>query len=253
MNTMKLVLNVIMIFSMIACEDGKESQLNKHSEAKIKRKLIYGSIADTIPLAIHEYQYDNEMKLEKIWYCSRNCTDMPYKYELFKYSGNEIVNKITYYYANDSLGWLLQDSTHYSYENGKIILEEKFYFVDRTLYYKDHIEYVYEDSKLKKKYVYSHKHFEHYIDYEYSGSFCIKETIFQDSLGTKMYSYTNHYYENDKLVKSERFSNNGLIQVIIYTYDEKGNLIIEESKKVNPDVVAMLDYVYRYEYYEFGN
>ena len=38
-------------------------------------------------------------------------------------------------------------------------------------------------------------------------------------------------------------------QVITYTYDIAGNLIIEESIKTEFTVVAPIEYVYRYEYY----
>jgi len=254
MRTIILVLSLIFVFSLLSCDEYTPSQPEENSEAKIKRKLFYDYIEDTIPLRILEYKYDNEMKLERIYHCPgscypESCIDRALVYELFEYNkDNEMVNKYTYYYANDSLGWLLSDSTHYSYENGNIILEETFYFT----IYSDHIcyKYKYENSHLIKKYKYYNQQLQNYTIYDYSGGLCVKETMFKDSLGINLYEYTIHHYENGILIKSEKFDNkNNKIQLITYTYDDKGNLTIEESKQLDLSIVKQLFYVIRYEYY----
>ena len=73
---------------------------------------------------IYEYQYDNEMRLDRISYYSGNDPDESYQYELFEYNTNdEIETRLVYSYANDSIGWVLTDSTYYRYENGNLIHE----------------------------------------------------------------------------------------------------------------------------------
>lgn len=243
MRTTMTALSLIFIFSLLSCDEDTTSQPEKNSEAKIKRKLFYNYIEDTTPIRIYEYQYDNAMKLERIYHYRGNCPDTAYGYELFEYTmNNEMVNKYTYHYASDSLGWLLYDSTHYSYENGKIILEETFYFTSSS----DHIisKYEYENLNLIKTYKYLNQQLEDYTIYDYSGDLCVKESTFSDSLGLDLKEYILHYYENGILAKSEKYTgNNNKIQIITYTYNDAGNLIIEESKGTEFPVVKPMDYV----------
>lgn len=248
MRTKILISSMLLAFSFLSCQNENNDSTDK-LENKIKRKLQYNFIEDKTPLWISEYQYDNEAKLEKIFQYSGIDTNKAYEYELFEYdSNNKTRNRLTFHYANDSIGWILHDSTHYSYENGKLIKEEISYFTISS----DHIiyKYKYENSNLIKKYKYNNQQLENYIIYDYSGSLCIKETTYKDSLGINLYDYTIHYYEDGILSKSEKYSsNNNKKQIISYTYDNKGNLIIEESKQVDFSIDKPLYYVIRYEYY----
>ena len=248
MRTKILVLSSILIFPFLSCQKENNDTTDK-LENKIKRKLHYNFIEDKAPLWVSEYQYDNEANLEKIYYYSGSYPDKAYEYELFEYnSNNKTMNKLTYHYANDSIGWILHDSTYYSYKNGMLINEETYYITTSS----DHIfyKYKYENSKLIKKYKYYNQQLENYTIYDYSGGFCVKETMFKDSLCINLYDYTIHHYENDILTKSEIFSNNNKKnQIITYTYDDKGNLSIEESRQVDFSIVKPLFYVIRYEYY----
>ena len=89
-----------------------------------------------------------------------------------------------------------------------------------------------------KKYKYYNQQFEYYIHYEYSENLCVKETKFKDSLGLNLYNYTIHNYNGDQLINSEVFGrNDSKDQIINYWYNEKGYLILEESKQINPTIV----------------
>ncbi len=111
-------------------------------------------------------------------------------------------------------------------------------------------QYEYVNSKIFKKYIYSHQLFKYCITYEYANDFCIRETRFKDYNLTVIDGRTIHYYERDLLIRSEKYTAQiQLFQVITYTYDVAGNLIIEESLKTWSAVAAPIDYVYRYEYY----
>ena len=79
-----IVLSLISIFSLLSCKKDTSGQPEINFEAKIKKKLFYNYIEDTIPRRIHEYQYDNEMKLERIYHYFGSCPDTAYGYELFE-------------------------------------------------------------------------------------------------------------------------------------------------------------------------
>lgn len=226
-----------------------DSEISASLEKMINRKLYFEFIEDKEPIWVSEYHYNNEAKLDTIYYYSGQNLEKAYQFELFRYNSvNEIVNKLTFHYANDSIGWLLHDSTYYGYENGKLILEETLFFTLSS----DHIllKYEYENSKLIRKYNCSEQQLLSCWTYDYSGDLCVKESMFLDGLCENLYDYTIHIYEDGLLMKSEKYkSNDALKQIIIYTYDEKGNLIIEESKKIDFSLTRPLDYVYRYEYY----
>jgi hypothetical protein len=248
MKTTMLVLDLVLIFSLLSCIEGTIVSPEKNSNAIIKRKSFYNYVEDKIPYKTYEYLYDDEGKLQKIYHYLGNHSSKAYGYELYRYtSDNKIINRITYSYANDSSGWILHDSTYYSYYNGRLMGEETFYFtvsLDSVAY-----KYEYENSHLIRKFKYYNHQLESYTRYDYSGNFCIKETMFSDSLGLDTMEYIIHQYENGILFKSEKFIDNNKIQIITYTYDDKGNLIIEEAKQTDFTIVRPMYYVIRYEYY----
>ncbi|MEW6507234.1 MAG: hypothetical protein AB1432_05755 [Bacteroidota bacterium] len=249
MKTTMLVLDLVLIFSLLSCIEGTIVSPEKNSNAIIKRKSFYNYVEDKIPYKTYEYLYDDEGKLQKIYHYLGNHSSKAYEYELYRYTcDNKIINRITYSYANDSSGWILYDSTYYSYYNGRLKGEETFYFtvsLDRVAY-----KYEYENSHLIRKFKYYNHQLESCTMYDYSGGFCIKETMFSDSLGIDTMEYIIHQYENGILIKSERFIGNGRkIQIITYTYNDKGNVIIEEAKQTDFTIVKPMYYVIRYEYY----
>ena len=243
-------LSTVFVLALFSCNQDITNQLKENKEYLIKNKLYYNYIEDTIPVKIYTYLYDNERKLEKIYNYPGNRPEFAYGYILFEYSFNdELVNKYTYHYANDSIGWLLHDSTHYSSEYGRITQEETFYFTvssDRVLY-----NYEYQNSNLIKIYKYANQHLDDYILYEYSGNLCMKESTYSDSLGYNLEQFILHYFIDSILTKSEKYTgDSNKIQIITYTYDNEGNLIIEEAEGTEFPVVKSMDYIIRYEYYE---
>ena len=244
-------ISCILSFSIMSCIKTSTDSIAKpeiKTQTRIKRKLLFDYIKDTIPRMIFKYQYDNEMKLEKIDHYFGSNPDRSIVYESFEYSTDKlIVRKLTYDYVDTVTGWKIADSTSYTYKE-KILISEKTYFPLSSdyIYYK----YEYKNSQLIKTTKFNNQVFEYYISYEYFNNNCIKERMFTDSLGKDLYDFTNHQYENNMLIKSEIYlSNNYKIQEIFYTYDEVEKLIIEESKKVDLTIVKPLNYVARYEYY----
>lgn len=215
----------------------------------LKIKYWYPSINDTVPTRIYEYQYDNEMKLERIYHYHGNRPDTAYGYELFEYTmNNELVNKNTYHYCCDSLGWLLSDSTHYGYENGKLILEEIYYPPPNP--YQVSFQYQYDNSEVIKKCRYDKKELLYCTKYEYQTNLCIQEKTYSDINMTSFWHQVVHYYDDGLRIKSEKSGRQNIVyQIITYTYDISGNLIQEVSQKTDYLVSAPLEYVYRFEYY----
>ena len=245
MRKITILLSLIVFISYFSCS---RDDIVTPEKALLKIKYWYHSINDTIPIRTSEYQYDNRKRLEKINYYKRN-TDTLFIYDLFEYTmNNELVNKYTYHYANDSLGWLLSDSTHYGYENVKLILEETYYPPPNS--YQVSFQYEYENSKIVKKYRYVSQQFLHCITYDYANEVCIKETRFTDYNLNVIGDYTIHYFDEELLLRSEKYTpQNQNFQIIAYTYNDAGNLIIEESKGTEFPVAKPMDYVIRYEYY----
>ncbi len=246
MRKITILLGLIVIILHYSCS---KDNIVTPDKALLKYKYWYHSINDTIPIRTSEYQYDIEMKLERIYHYRGDSPDTAYRYELFEYTlNNELVNQYTYHYCCDSLGWLLRDSTHYSYENGKLTLEETYYPPPNS--YQVSFQYQYDKSVLDKKYRYDEQNFAYCISYDYSNGVCIRETRFSDPNLKNIGGYTIHHYNGTLLIKSEKYTSQSQhFQVITYSYNEKGNLIMEESIKTDFTVVAPVAYLYRYEYY----
>jgi hypothetical protein len=167
---------------------------------------------------------------------------------MFAYnSSNQIINKSSCHYVGDSIPFMKDDSTVYIYENSLLVKEETFYFpsFDRNLF-----TYDYKNSLLIRRCHFYNQQWGSFTLYDYSGNLCTIETMYDDTINKRIVHYTEHSYENNKLKITDVFDRNGLhIQQIIYTYDEKGNLIVEESKQMSDEITRFLAYVYRYEYY----
>jgi hypothetical protein len=243
----EITLLLIVTFN-IFCYSCSKDDIVTPDKALLKVKYWYHSVNDTIPIRRHEYQYDNSKRLERINHYGKN-TDVMIIYELFKYNiDNEMENKYTYSYCCDSLGWLLDDSTHYSYENGKLILEETYYPPPND--YQVSVHYEYDGSKVTKETRYDHSGFAYCIEYLYNNEVCVKETRYSDLEMEYMSGYTKHFYNGNLRIRTERYtSQDHNFQIITYTYDVNGNLITEESIKTDFTVVAPIEYFYRYEYY----
>ena len=216
--------------------------------ALLKTKYWYLTRYETIPYKTTKYKYDSHRRLERINHYTKD-SDLLLIYELLEYNAdNEIVNKYTFHYANDSIGWLLNDSSEFTYDNGELIEEMTCYPSPNS--YRVSFYYEYDHSLVISKARYDNGKFEYCIQYEYENGICTKETRYSDIDLSIMAGYTIHYYEDELLIRSEKFtSQNQNFQVILYSYDPHGNLTTEESVGTYFPVVAPVEYFYRYEYY----
>ena len=240
-NDIKPVL-YFLVFALlvISCNDDEDKQ---ELHTRIKRKIQVESPVSTQKV-VWDYHYDASGRLDKI--TSGNWFEEKYIYDSY----DQLINKKVFHYANDEMGWLISDSSVYKYANGKLSEELK-YGPSHELYLR--IEYEYEHSKLKKRTAIRNENDFMIINYEYSGQLCIKETM---GSGSKVTDFIVHYYSVGKLQLSERYNirydgSNNLLQQIIYTYTENGDLVLEEAIQIEQELVANLNYTFKYEYEEF--
>jgi hypothetical protein len=227
---------------VISCNDDDDKQ---ELHTRLKRKIQVDSPVSTLKV-VWEYHYDLSGRLDKI--TSGNWFEEKYIYDNY----DQLINKKVFHYANDEMGWLINDSSVYKYADGKLSEELK-YGSSNELYLR--IEYEYENSKLIKKTTFFTESEYSIINYEYSGQLCIKEKM---GSGSKVTDFIVHYYSEGKLQLSERYnirydSSNSLLQQIIYTYNENGDLVLEEAIQIEQELVANLNYTFKYEYEEFYN
>jgi len=242
-NSMKpilILLSILACSAFISCE--KETQEYPDTSGyKIKRVLYYTSLDAATPLTVYDYEYDLNKRLIRI-------TVDTLRIDSFDYSGNNELTRKRVYERNYKGEFIIMDSTRYFYNNGLLVKEisyDPFYTIVRALRI-----YKYENSKLIEKYESWYQYFFSLTKYECSGNLCKKETGFADSTGLTISTHKYHFYKNNRLSKTELFGFNGSkMQIITYTYDLEGKLIVEEAKQPNPDVVNPYFYVIRYEYY----
>jgi hypothetical protein len=245
-----IIFVIVCFLIFVGCENKALNIENIENPIKtdlLKNKLWYNSINDIIPIRTSNYQYDKYKRLERINHYYKN-TDSLLEYESFYYNHNDnIETRLGYSYANDSIDWVLRDSTSYKYDGSKLILEDTFYPSPNS--YNVTYQYEYNNSKITKKTRYDKQEFVWCTVYNYMNNVCIQETCYADYNLSVLWHYTIHYYDKDLLLKTENYtSNNEMIQIITYTYDNSGNIITEESKKTEFEVVKPVEYVYRYEY-----
>lgn len=228
---------IILTFLYHSC---KEETIYEPGRTRLKQKLEFDYKTSEIPKTTWEYHYDRFHRLEKV--TQNDWFEEKYFYD----EDNTLENKKTYYYANDSLGWLLNDSTVYRYSNGNLTEELKysqFYFYRNV--------YEYDDSNLKTKINYIDGNISQITRYEFSNGLCLKEIINNGNIDVQLIT---HQYSEQKLIKSEmyqinpHFSTNKLLQQINYTYDENGDLKLEESIQIEPELVKDFSYIFVYKY-----
>jgi hypothetical protein len=246
-----LVYYIITLFgciSFLSCTKEKENPTETFSDYKLKRKLFYENLNDSIPKKILDFQYNNDNILENIYHFSGDNSSEYYKYESFAYKDKKLSNKYTYNYDSEFLVWRIYDSTKYSYQDDKLFFEEIFYFTSSfdTILYK----YFYSNTNIIEKRKYYNQEFKSLTKYDYLGDLCVQESIFSDSLMNNRLEYIVHTYDKNARTKSEKFlNNNSKIQIITYSYDNDGRLIIEQSEQTDYTVTIQLVYLIKYEYY----
>lgn len=235
-----------LLFILISFSCNKET-VTPDKEHLLKSKKWYETIDDSIPLMRHEYLYDNRNYLEKINIYKKNL-DTAYRYQLFHYDSEGILKYSLGFSIENSSNGILIDSSCYTYEDG-LLKSEKRYYLGNSPY---QITYVYEytDSKLCTKCRYDYDELLSCIKYDYEGELCIQETTYADINLSSFWNKTIHYYEDGIRIRSEVSGSQDLVyQIISYHYDAFGNLILEVSQETDVPVSAPIAYVLRYEYY----
>jgi hypothetical protein len=119
---------------------------------------------------------------------------------------------------------------HYSCSKDKTDTPEKALLKTKSWYHSiyDTIplaksEYIYDNFKRPVKINHFIKNTDTIFRYEYSDNLCIKENRFIDLDLTATGGYTLHFYEEDVLTRSEKYTlQNYNFQVITYSYDVAG-------------------------------
>lgn len=237
---MPSILLIVLFSIFVSCEKDTPDTLPLH-HGKLKRKLIYEYIGDTIPRVISEYEYDLKERLVKI--------QDTYSTQLFKYNQNdELIRK--YNYQVDGSGTTLSDTTWYKYLNGNLVYEETIPLQESNNTLTHQIKYEYENSKLYRKKEYIDHRFDEMTVYEYKNDLCSKEIHYPDSLVSGYYWFTDYVYDDNHhlAVSSLRNSYNWLLMAGYYFYDDDGNLVWEYGEQI-AEVQAALGFYNRYEYY----
>ncbi|MFN8206296.1 MAG: hypothetical protein U0T82_02660 [Bacteroidales bacterium] len=243
---------VILLLILNACTPEDSDIHNIEYISLIWKKYFYNNVEETVPYCTDFYQYDSLYNLERICSCAGSCPDTNNrsKYIYYRYNGNkQLQYQLTYYYWSDQLGWIVIDSTNFTYENNQLMREEYWWHTNH-LTPATVILYEYEGSLIRKKSSYNNNLFESCITYEYRNNICIKESYFASGSIMEPESYTIHIYNNGLKIRSESYSYepNKAFQIINYSYNKLYELVLEESIILDPERQVPLPYVYRYEY-----
>jgi hypothetical protein len=228
-------------FTFIAC-----SKEELPSRSLLKSKECYYPVMDSLPYFTFRYFYDEHENLVRINRCRSNTEDAD-RFEEYEYdrSGNRMV-KMNYFYANDSVGWYLHDSTRYKYENRLLNQEDTWYSISNNHWSKI---YTYSGTLLTHVHSYSNGVLDSYIVYEYSAGKCVKESLFFGERPTlieyRIYEYEQGYLKRSSLLNRDEI----IVQNVKYSYDSLGRLILEEALGTEYLVASPVYYVYKYEYY----
>ena len=245
---------IILIFS--SCQKEKElSDLNlNQGNAKLKRILLFASVASEEPISIvEEYEYDEKGRI------SRTSSPMyqdgvivgTIKYNLYEYNSSDQLIKIMNFNAslNSPTGFINLINYTYTYttegRKEKELIDYPIAGLKETLIYE------YKNDLLVKIKKYNNKNeLESYIENQYDKSGkLIKESSF--AFDGKCTFYTIHTYSGLLQVKSEVYLNQGDVKMrlINRTYDKNNNLITLESNELSM-FSSMMSFVLRYEYFD---
>jgi hypothetical protein len=243
---MKLLLIPIAIAILFSSYSCKKDNVEVPYEGLLKYKYWFWNSTDSIPALTYEYLYDGHARLERI---NNIGSGGIFDYVSYSYNtDNQLKTKLLYSYANDSVCYLT-GTWNYNYENNLLVSEEVYYPSPND--YSVTSKYEYENSKIVRKDIYTNQQFSASTIYEYENNVCTKESVFGDFELTHLNYYVIHFYEDNLLMKSEKYQlpQNAKFQIITYTYDKAGKLITEEGNKTEWEVVARMEYLYKYEYY----
>lgn len=245
---MKYLAFVFISLLMLSCSDEHISNpvINPIDKAAsgVKSKIVYATLGSNQILNIEDFEYNDLGQLQKRIYYGGD-REMIYHYEVFNYDNNEnVISKMQYWSnTNYPTGFVLLDSTTYSYA-GNILVSEKATYPLADFYEK--YNYEYDWNYLIKKIKFHNEELESFIDYEYKDGTLQKETQYSK---TENIIYSDEYvYKDEQLVEILRYSRSGeLLTKTIYNYDTAGKISLEKL-----EVIAMYlstsSHIIRYEY-----
>jgi len=244
---MKYLIFLFTSLLLLSCSDEQMTNpiISPIDEATVgvKSKTFYPSLESNQIMSIEDFEY-TDSQLQKKIYFSENRVLISH-YELFSYDNNgKLLYKLNYHNnKNSPTGFILLDSTTYSY-SGNVLISEKITFPYANYYEK--YNYEYDGKYIIKKTKYHNEELESVIAYEYRDGKLQKETLYDK---TENVIYIDKYvYEEKRLIEILRYSNNGeLLTKINYNYNTEGKIILE-----NVEVIAMYlsihSHIIRYEY-----
>ncbi len=243
-----LIVLILSSLILLSCSEGPLTGPGVFSfeaaAAGVKSKVYYPRDGSNQILSIEDFKYDRGGRLIKKSYYGGD-REMLYNYELFVYGRDtKLVYKLNYHSnINSPTGFILLDSTVYSYSGNLLISEKK--TLPQAAYY-DESTYEYKNSLLVKKTNYHRGAFDSYIVYEYMDGILSKET---------------NFYKNGSITESLEYNyRRGILTGIIYynsigeakrkvtyTYGDNGKIAVETVDELFAYSSAM-PYVVRYFY-----
>ena len=129
LKTMKnILICVTLSIICLSCEKKINDENNNTTLQNVALKLFFTNIEDESPYKIQKYNYDSEHRLETIIHYPGDTLEQALIREFYEYSPNDVlINRYGYHYVDDSIGWQLNDSTHYQYENNNLHVEEIYF------------------------------------------------------------------------------------------------------------------------------
>jgi hypothetical protein len=191
----------------------------------VKSKVFYSSLESKQIMSIEDFEYNaNGLLIKKIYYGGDRETI--YHYELFFYNNNGTLNYKLNYYSNikSPTGYILMDSTNYSYSVNLLTTENINYPLAN---YYDKYSYEYDGKHLIKKTIDHNKNFESSITYECQDGKILKE---RNCSKDRCITSTKEYkYKDSALVEIVCYTSSHEAQRRIeYSYNESGKLSVEK-------------------------
>jgi hypothetical protein len=210
----------------------------------VKHKTSYPSLESNQVSSIEDFEYNSKGQLQKkIYYGGKR--EILYHYELFNYGNDgKLIFKLNYHSSKNSpSGFILLDSTAYTYAGKLFASEMKIYPL--AGYYEKFI-FEYDDEHLLMKTKYHNEDLEEYFVYEYDEARISKEIHF--SKDRVPGSYKKYLYNDVALNEIVIYSpKDEAKRRINYFYNENGKLDIEKVDELSI-VSSTKSHVIRYEY-----
>ena len=190
----------------------------------VKSKTYYPSLESNQILSIEDFAYNNRGQLQKKIYYGGN-KEILYNYELFNYDKDgKLIYKLDYHSnSNSPTGFILLDSTNYSY-NGNVLVTEKITYPLADYF----VQYIFEynGKYLSKKTKFHNNNLESYSTYKYEEGKIQREVTYH--IDDSIIESKEYKYKDVSLIEVVYYtSKDEAKRRIIYSYNKNGKLILE--------------------------